>query len=89
MRDRLYEDAETLVNYDYDVTLVGAHLLGSDVAKISSDETKRYLTRLHSNQMENLTIVDLVQESVERYSDRLVRNEVILAAFFQGFIGER
>lgn len=80
--DRIYEDAELMEQYDWNISLASAHMLGVDTALISSEGTKQIVKTILLNNLgdgSNNLVVDMggQYEYKENYS--------LLRAFSDGY----
>lgn len=84
VQDRIYSGSE-LEQYGYDQTLTASHVLGSDVAALSSVASKNLLGRLLNDEMEN-DMGQLLLESCLHPELEFSRHEALLQAFRQGYL---
>lgn len=82
---RVFEDIELLENYDADIMLIGAYLLGKDTNSIASDRSRKFVAEIWStNKSEEI----LVAEMSDRTSGAIEYSHSLLSAFKQGFMSD-
>jgi predicted nucleotidyltransferase len=85
----VYGDEELLERLGFNITLVGAYLLGKDSCKISGDAACDYISNFFRGEMKNRSFDNLIDESLEsRFSER-EPNELTLKAFHNGYLESR
>ena len=82
--ERLYEE-NIIGQYDYDVILASAHLLGNDSAAIASDATKRKVKAIINNSASSIDENILVIGMCTRVETEYEKNLKLLNAFAKGF----
>ena len=82
--ERLYEE-NIIGQYDYDVILASAHLLGNDSAAIASDATKRKVKAIINNSASSIDENILVIGMCTRVETEYEKNLELLNAFAKGF----
>lgn len=86
VRNWLYEDKQLLKDYDYDITLAAAWLLGEDAGVIVSEQTAELLAALFNDSYEVLSAGDLAEEMSEPDLRDYDRNTELINAFAEGFL---
>jgi len=81
----MYEDEELMTTYDWNNTLVGAHLLGKDARKIASEKTREVIQNLFADKIDGLRSDRLVEEMCDYPERDFEKNNDLLAAFIKGF----
>ncbi|OMH39407.1 nucleotidyl transferase AbiEii/AbiGii toxin family protein [Motiliproteus sp. MSK22-1] len=81
----LYEDQELMEQYEWDIDLAGAHLLGINAKNIATDQTYKAIYELFMDQHESLTRGLLKEEMCVHIDSEYERNEELLNAFVDGF----
>jgi len=87
IRTALYGDcAGVLENYDWDLTIAGAYLLGVHSRHIAQLPTQQHVIRLGDAGPDGTALDRLAEAMSDRYEpDRAARNRQLLSAFMEGF----
>lgn len=89
--DTLYDDRTEIMNqYDWDITLSSAHLLGDHSGSIARDNTRSQIASLAAGRIGGRARETLIEEMCTRRSDsQYEQNERLLTAFLAGFNGSK
>lgn len=82
--ERLYEE-RVIEQYDYDISLASAHMLGADSVAIASDATKRKVQEIINKNASSIDENILVVEMCTRIETEYEKNLKLLNAFAKGF----
>jgi predicted nucleotidyltransferase len=82
--ERLYEES-VIEQYDYDVSLASANMLGNDSAAIASDATKRKVLAIINKNASSIDENRLVVEMCTHIETEYEKNLNLLNAFAKGF----
>jgi len=87
VEDELYDSADFMEGYGWDMALGGAHLLGVHAAQIASPQVKRYIRELYSAGVKGLQIDRLIEESLgsSRADNVYEENFGLAQAYLKGF----
>lgn len=84
--DWLYEDKQLLEDYDWDITLASAWLLGEDTGNIVSEQSFELIAALFNGSYEVLSSDDLAAEMSDPELGDFAYNRELLNAFAEGFL---
>ncbi len=82
----LYDDDALLERFEYDVTAIGAYLLGRGVGVICGEECKDYISRFLRGDLSGVDIDTMVDESLTNPFSPREENASLLAAYSDGFL---
>ena len=87
--DELYENDNLMDEYEWDLTLSGARLLGKHASEIAGAPVRKFISELLSSGIRGLTVERLIEESLSasRVDNEYEENFGLAQAYFKGFKG--
>lgn len=83
--ERVYEVDDLMDQYDWDLTLASAHLLGIDSVSIAEKPTQLKIEEILEQNLNGDGINHLVEEMCEQINDEYEKKLNLVKAFFNGF----
>jgi len=83
--ERVYDMDDLMEQYDWDLTLASAHLLGIDSAHISEEATQLKIKEILEQNLNEADINHLVEEMCKQIDEEYEQKIKLLKAFFDGF----
>ncbi len=83
--DRVYDMDNLMEQYDWELTLASAHLLGIDSAFISEEATQLKIKEILEQNLNETSINHLVEEMCRQIDEEYEKNFNLLKAFSDGF----
>ena len=80
----IFDYPEMMEEFDHEIELASAFILGIDAAAITSEQTKKYLKQIENNQIKNRPCDLMVEDMCNDIEVEFARNKALLKAYFRG-----